>query len=412
MNTIENHSKLLTQWIIGLLMITVIAGCGGDGGGGSSQPGALSVSLTDAPACGFDEVNVTVSKVRVHQSDNANDNSSGWVDITLSPPRKINLLDLNDPTQPNFALEQLGETPLAAGHYTQLRLALVPNSPGQPLANSVVLSGQPNEIVLDTPSGVQTGIKLIHQFTVDPGQRVDLLLDFDACRSVVKRNNNTFSLKPVIKVIPFALNGIEGFVDQSLPNVVVSAQMNGAIVRTTVPNSVTGKFFLARLDPAQYDVVITADGRATSVIAGVPVTSSTSTTIISTQAAPILLQTSITRSISGTVTLNPTTDDPTVFIAAKQPLNGGPIVTVKSQPATLVAGNPPGDSEYTLTLPIGAPSLGQYNPTLPITLTAAAQSTVAGKYTVEASASGYATQSALNVDISASNAMQNFALIP
>jgi hypothetical protein len=412
MNTIENHSAPLIGGLMGLLLTVVLAGCGNDGDGGSSQPGALSVSLTDAPACGYDEVNVTVSKVRVHQSASASDNSSGWSDITLSPPRKINLLDLNDPTEPNFALEHLGETPLAAGHYTQLRLVLIPNSPGQPLANSVVLSGQPTELALDTPSGVQTGIKLIHQFTVDPGQRVDLLLDFDACRSVVKRNNNTYALKPVIKVIPFVLNGIEGFVDQSLTNVVVSAQMNGAIVRTTVPNSLTGKFFLARLDPAQYDVVITADGRATTVIAGVPVTSSTSTTIVSTQATPILLQGSTTRTISGMVTVNPPTDDPTVFVAAKQPLTGGPTVTVRSQPATLMNGNPPGDSEYTLLLPIGAPSLGQYSAVLPILFDSAGQSGVAGRYTVEASAEGYATQSAFNVSISAANATQNFTLIP
>ncbi|CAI4030996.1 hypothetical protein DNFV4_01428 [Nitrospira tepida] len=411
MNTTENHSTPLIIGLMGVLLTALIAGCGSNGGD-STQPGVLSVSLTDAPACGFDEVNVTVGKVRVHQSDNASDNSSGWADITLDPPRKINLLDLNDPTQPNFALEHLGEAPLAAGHYTQLRLVLVPNSPGQRLANSVVLSGQPSELALDTPSGVQTGIKLIHQFTVDPGQRVDLLLDFDACQSVVKRSNNTYALKPVIKAIPFALNGIEGFLDQSLTNVVVSAQMNGAIVRATVPNSLTGKFFLARLDPAQYDVVITADNHATAVIAGVPVTSDTSTTIISTQAAPILLQASTARSISGTVTLNPSTDDPTVFVAAKQSLNGGPVVTVKSQPATLVAGNPPGDSEYALMLPSGAPSLGQYSPTLPITLNAAAQSAVAGKYTMEASAIGYATQTAVNVDISAADATQNFLLSP
>lgn len=41
-------------------------GAGGGGGSGSVQAGVLSVSLTDAPACGFDEVNVTVSRVRVH----------------------------------------------------------------------------------------------------------------------------------------------------------------------------------------------------------------------------------------------------------------------------------------------------------------------------------------------------------
>src|SRR5713101_8051674 len=114
MKKFGNCSKLLT-WLMGLLVTVFIAGCGGDGGG-STQPGTLGVSMTDAPACGFDKVNVTVSKVRVHQSDNASENAAGWTDITLNPPRKINLLDLNDTTQPNFALESLGETPLEAGH--------------------------------------------------------------------------------------------------------------------------------------------------------------------------------------------------------------------------------------------------------------------------------------------------------
>ena len=97
---------------------------------GLRQPGTLSVSMTDAPACGFDEVNVTVSKVRVHQSDNASENAAGWTDITLNPPRTINLLNLNDPTLSNFALETLGETPLEPGHYTQLRLVLVGSNNG------------------------------------------------------------------------------------------------------------------------------------------------------------------------------------------------------------------------------------------------------------------------------------------
>ncbi|HSQ91868.1 MAG TPA: DUF4382 domain-containing protein, partial [Nitrospiraceae bacterium] len=173
------------------LMTILVAACGSDGGG-NTQPGVLGVSITDAPACGFDAVNVTVSKVRVHQSNSASENAAGWTDITLNPTRKINLLTLNDPTQPNFALESLGETPLEAGHYTQLRLVLVPNSGSTPLANSVVLSTQPNnEVALDTPSALQSGIKLIHQFNVASGQRVDLLLDFDACKSIVTHKNGT-----------------------------------------------------------------------------------------------------------------------------------------------------------------------------------------------------------------------------
>lgn len=420
MNKLKNHCKLLT-WLMGLLVTVFIAGCGSDGGG--TQPGILSVTMTDAPACGFDAVNVTVSKVRVHQSDNASENAAGWTDITLNPARKINLLNLNDPTQPNLALESLGETPLEAGHYTQLRLVLVPNSnnPNTPLANSVVLENTTAEIALVTPSAVQSGIKLIHQFDVGSGQRVDLLLDFDACKSIVKTGNGKYILKPVIKVIPFVLNGIEGFVDTALLNshVVVSAQMDGDIVRATVPNTVTGKFFLAHLDPTNcptmcYDVVITADGRATAVIAAVPVASSTSITTVSSSGAPIALSGSTTHDIGGTVTLNnPATDDETVFLAAKQTFVSGPTVTVKSQTATVVDGDPPGDFTYNLTLPIAAPSRGPYSTPLPIVFTQQ-PAAVAGHYTVQASATGYATKSSLSpVDISAGDATsQDFALTP
>src|ERR1051325_5296014 len=364
--TLKNHYKSLT-WLMGCLLTISIAGCGSDGGG--TQTGVVSVSLTDAPACGYDEVNVTVSKVRVHQSDSADDKAAGWTDITLNPARKINLLNLNDPTQPNLALDNLGETPLAAGHYTQLRLVLENNNGNQPSANYVILSDTKAVEPLETPSAIRSGIKLIHQFTVNSGQRVDLLLDFDACKSIVKRNNGTYALKPVIKVIPFVLNGIEGFVDPNLlsSNVVVSAQINnGEIVRATIPNTSTkpnvrGKFFLARLAaPANYDVVITADGRATAVIAAVPVANSTSITTVSTSGAPITLNASTTHNIDGTVTLSPATDDEPVFLAAKQTFVSGPTVSVKSQVAMLLTNPPIGDFSYTLTLPIASPSLGPY----------------------------------------------------
>jgi hypothetical protein len=416
---------------MGLLLAGFVAGCGsgsdgGGSGGATAQPGTVSVSMTDAPACGYDQVNITVSNVRIHQSDTADDNTPGWTDITLNPARKINLLDLNDPTQQNFALLTLGQTQLAAGHYTQLRLVLVPNT-GQPLANSVVLSGTNKEIALDTPSGIQSGIKLINEFTVDSGQRVDLLLDFDACHSIVKTGNGKYKLKPVIKVIPTVLNGINGFVDNTLPNVVVSAQQNGSIVRATMLNTQTGEFFLAHLAPGNYDVVITADNHATAVISGVPVPSDTSVTPISTSGTPFSLANSSTQAIAGTVSLiNPPPppavddrDDGTVVVVAKQSLSGGPTVTVKSVVATVLdAALPIGDYGYNMTLPIGAPALATFGP-LPIAPTAAAQSTVAKIYTVQGSAQTpttvYATQnpapSAKDITIVA-NQTQNFTLTP
>ena len=418
----KNYSKSLIG-MMGLLVTVFVAGCGSgsgsDGGGsGSAQPGTVSVSMTDAPACGYDQVNVTVSKVRIHQSDTADDNTPGWTDITLNPARKINLLDLNDPTQQNFALLTLGETPLAAGHYTQLRLVLDRNT-GQSLANSVVLSGTNNEIALDTPSGIQSGIKLINQFTVDSGQRVDLLLDFDACNSIVKTGSGKYILKPVIKVIPTVLNGINGFVDKTLPNVVVSAQQNGNIVRATMLNTQTGEFFLAHLAQGNYDVVITADNHATAVISVVPVPSDTSVTPISTSVTPFSLGNSSTQAITGTVTLNPADDDGTVVVVAKQSLSGGPTVTVKSIVATVFdAALPIGDYGYNMTLPTGAPALAAFGP-LPIAPTVAAQSAVAKIYTVQGSAQTpttvYATQnpapSAKDITLVA-NQTQNFTLTP
>jgi hypothetical protein len=427
MNKRAGQSKQL-PWMMGLLLIGLVAGCGGDGGSGSgagAQAGVLGVSLTDAPACGFDEVNVTVRKVRVHQSDSANENAAGWSEIILNPSRTINLLNLNDPTQPSFALDNLGETSLPSGHYTQVRLVLEDNNGNQSDANWVVLTADPTKtpVPLETPSAIRSGIKLINQFDVPSGQRVDLLLDFDACKSIVQRGNGTYALKPVIKVIPYVLNGIDGFVDTALlgSHVVVTAQVNGEIVRAAVantnlaPNPNRGKFFLARLpEGVNYDVVITADNHATAVIAGVPVASSTSITSISTSTTPFTLPASTAQDITGTVTLNPATDEEAVFITAKQVLNStatvnpAPTVTVKTLAATPLPSAQTGDFSYIQTLPTGAPSLAPYGP-LPITPVTTGQSGLAGFYTVQAAATGYTTQSFPNI---ATGATRNFDLIP
>jgi uncharacterized protein DUF4382 len=395
-------STLLAAITLAMLQIS---GCGG-GGDSSSQSGngTLKVSLTDAPSGSYDAVNVTVSKVRVHQSASATESDAGWTDITLSPARKINLLNLT-----NGALEELGETPLAVGHYTQLRLVLVPNTVAT-LANSVVLSGTTTEIALDTPSGVQSGIKLINQFDVAAGQRVDLVLDFDASKSVVKAGaSGKYILKPVIKVIPTVLNGIEGFVDMSSlgSNVSVSAQQNGIVIGSTVLNT-QGYFRIARLAPGNYDVVLTADNRTTKVIASVPVASTTSITALSTSAVPVTMPLSTTfpttRNISGLITSNPASSiDEAAYVAAKQTFGSNPTLTVKLLAVDISSG------AYSLALPIDAPLLGQYGTgALPITFTA--QST-AGQYTVEAFFTGYVTQS-INIDISVGDATQNFTLVP
>ncbi len=393
-------SHPLPTWLGISLLAALVAGCGGGGGYGSSGmpygSGTLGVSLTDTPACGFDAVNVTVTQVRVHQSSSATPMDAGWTNITLSPARKINLLDLN-----NGVLDSLGETPLPAGHYTQVRLVLADTSAGG-LANSVIPSGGA-ETSLTTPSAMQTGIKLITPFDVQAGMRTDLLLDFDACKSVVMNGSGHYMLTPVVTSLPFAVNGIDGFVDPALlsSNVLVTAQQNGVVVQSTAPTT-TGEFFLSHVAPGNYDVVITADNHATAVITSVPVASSTSVVNISTLAMPFTLPLSATHLASGTVTLNPASATAAAYVDATQ--SAPPLVTVKSQAADLTTG------AYSLILPVAAPQLGSYG-ALPIMLNAA-QSGVAGAYTLNVSANGYLAQSA-PANVSTGDVTgQNFTLSP
>ena len=390
-----------------------IAACGGGGadtgqsGPAPTQSGTLGVSLTDAPACGFDAVNVTVSRVRVHQNGTAGDNDSGWSEITLSPARKINLLNLT-----NGVLETLGATSLPPGKYNQMRLVLDANG-GAGTANTVVATGSTAEKTLETPSAVQSGIKIAGTFDVASGQRTDLVLDFDACKSVLTKGNGKFALKPVIKLVPTVSNGINGFISPALlsSGVNVSAQQNGVIVSSTAPNPASGEFVLARLAPGNYDVVITADGRAAAVVAAVPVATASSTTALSTVAAPLTLATSPVGSIAGSVSMTPASaTGEAAYVSARQTFASGPTVVIKYAGADLATG------AYTLNnLPVAAPQYAAYSATLPLKFSAPTTSTQgAGQYSMSASATGYATQTRANaVDIVTQNASNiNFALVP
>ena len=410
MNTTFTRFGLATTTIFAA---AALVACGG-GGGGYSAPapapapsmGTLSASLTDAPACGFDAVNVTVSKVRVHTSATAADTDAGWTDITLAPARKINLLNLT-----NGTLDLLGTTALAAGHYTQVRLVLDANT-GSALANSVIPTGTTTEQSLDTPSAVTSGLKLNGEFDVAAGQKTDLVIDFNACKSVVTKGNGKYALKPVVKLIPAVLNGITGVIAPAIlsSKVMVSAQQNGVVITSTVPNATSGEFSLARLPAGNYDVVITADGRAASVIGGVPVASATSIVALSTAAAPITLAASVAGSIAGGVKLAPASATEAAYVSARQTFTAGPTVTIKYAGADLVTG------AYTLAnLPLAAPSYAAYSATLPLVFAPALSVAPGiGKYNVSASATGYTTKAVANpVDINSANAVNvNIDLVP
>lgn len=194
MKKIELRRLMLVAATAGLL-----AACGGGGGGDSSvsvpapNTGTLRISLTDAPACGFDKVYVTVERVRVHQSPSIGESDTGWSEIVLVPARRVDLLSLT-----NGVLTELGQARVPVGKYQQLRLVLAENGGAAPFANAVLPTGSTDEVALTTPSAEQSGLKIKTDMDVFPDQTADFVIDFDACKSIVTTGGGKYLLKPVL----------------------------------------------------------------------------------------------------------------------------------------------------------------------------------------------------------------------
>ena len=352
-----------------------IAACGGGGSGSgpdASATGTLRLSLTDAPACGYDNVWVTVEKVRVHASGTAADTDGGWSEVVLATPQRIDLLTLT-----NGTLQPLGQTALPAGKYTQMRLVLgsspPPGSPAGTLANSIKPTGG-TEVALTTPSALQSGLKMNIDIDVPADKVADFAIDFDACKSFVKAGNSgQYHLKPVLSVIPILSDAgqrIVGYVDAGAS---VSAQQDGMPKRSTTADA-TGKFVLYPVLPGSYDLVVNATGRVIAVMTGVPVVT-TGYTNVNTAANRIAPPTSAMRDVTGSVS-SPAVID--AMVKASKVLTGGPTVEVAARIVTT-----PGT--FSFALPVGAAVKAAYvaAPALPVF---AADATVpTGLYTLGAS---------------------------
>ena len=256
-------SKFWVQFFAtGLMLLTA---CGGGGDSGSSgSTGTLSVNLTDASTTEYQAIYVTIQQVAVHK-----DGGGGW-DVISSPNKTYNLLDLV-----NGVREELALATLTSGHYTQMRLILTDTpdnsinilSRNHPYGNYFIdSSGQ--SIELKVPSGFQSGIKIVKGFDINANQTTELILDFDAARSIVKAGSSgKWLLKPTIKL----LNTTEYSIisgNAGASGVLVSAQVyNSAAtlvedrveVKAATVSDDSGNYKLF-LEPGSYTLVGYKDG--------------------------------------------------------------------------------------------------------------------------------------------------------
>jgi Domain of unknown function (DUF4382) len=234
-----SYSKPCALAFAAMICAALLVGCGGGSQSTSNSPtsgpamGTLNTSISDPPTCKaqFSHVYVTITKVRVHTSDSADANATGWTDVIdlTANPKQIDLLNLEN-TQCLF--NQLGSKSLQAGKYQQIRVVLLANNATgvsvSPLGSNTAENacsdsaengpfncvvpdgGSPQELLLS--SEAKTGIKIpssqITQggVTVPAGQTTDLDINFNTCSSVVHQGNGKYRLKPVLHAGEVALN--------------------------------------------------------------------------------------------------------------------------------------------------------------------------------------------------------------
>ena len=198
--------------------------------------GQLKMTMVDAPA-GYDEVNIVVTRVEVHKADA--DSASGWFVINNNAAA-YDLLTLR-----NGASVILGENSLDAGHYTQIRLIIGTGS-------NVVINGITYPLVIS--SGEQSGLKLNHQFEIQSDLLYELLLDFDAERSIVMTGSGVYKLKPVIRLIPAVISGtISGKINPLSAAGYVYA-ISGSDTAGTIAEPITGSFIIMALPQQTYRI--------------------------------------------------------------------------------------------------------------------------------------------------------------
>lgn len=201
-----------------LAMVFFLVSCDDKDDMQSSANAKVNVYLIDAPAA-YDEVWVEVLGVEFLPKGESEENGSAWITLGHEgEDKKLNLLSLVADNPFYF-----GEIEVPAGEISQIRLLLGDDN--------YIMDGE-QRIDLTTPSAQQSGLKLKIDKPLEAGISYDLVIDFDASKSIVKAGNSgNYILKPVLRVIAEVSATIEGTV---LPLEAFPVQVSAIIGEDTV----------------------------------------------------------------------------------------------------------------------------------------------------------------------------------
>lgn len=221
--------KTVKLIIASFLLIGMMSSCKDETTGS-----VYTLRLTDGPGP-YTAVNIDLQRVEVKGDDD--------VAISLATnPGIYNLLNFSNGLSTIIATGGLEITKVK-----EIRLILGPN-------NSVHLNGQIYPLTIK--NGDESGLKLKVHHKLEPGVAYNVLLDFDAGKSVVETGNGEYKLKPVIRTIETAISGsIKGSIlPKGIVAFVEAVSANGTDYSTVVNSE--GKFIIQGLPPGDYAVVI------------------------------------------------------------------------------------------------------------------------------------------------------------
>lgn len=352
----------LSAWMMLCLFALVLTACGGGSSSISGETGTLYLSLADATTDEYQAVYVTIKEVWVHVGGNE-ENDRNW-EVVASRDETYELLDLV-----NGVREELGISELLTGHYTQMRLIIgdVPDnginifSESHPHANYIIDSvGIYHELKI--PSGLQSGIKIVNGFDINANETTELILDFDAMRSVVKPGSeDKWLLKPTIKVLDTrddsivrgAVAGIADETEAVLERVLVSAQtydpnaddVNQVLIHASTLTDVPDGEYSIFIQPGTYNIVAYKNGYA-------PLCSKRN--IGSNQERPLDFtpHAAETGTVSGKVEIGDPAPDQHVTLSFRQNAQCDPS-TSEDQQIEVKSVNVANSGSYSVTLPVG-----------------------------------------------------------
>lgn len=244
--------------------------CSSDDSNPKAEMSQVEVRLTDAPG-DYSAVYVEVEDVMINTSAEGSEEES-WESLGEVNHGPHDLLQLT-----GGITEILVDTEIPSGYLNQIRLVLGDN-------NYVVVEdgeGGFDEMVLKTPSGQESGLKLQVNQELLPNAAYTFILDFDVDQSIVDTSEGNFNLKPVIRVSVEESSGtIMGSVHPTKEQVVVIAE-NGSVKASAYTNE-NGEFAIHGLPAGTYKITATPEdgvGLDVSVVNNISVSQGASVTV-------------------------------------------------------------------------------------------------------------------------------------